>query len=219
MCVHKYFYHLWYLQIFHLLYMFHKELFYKVFFVRCCPHLWFTQTTAKNENSAITARSVNQDFHTYTKLLKDLYGASNYKIEANVTYNQNGLTYKIAKVVNKHNAATIYGYFLEEVNNSKLYYITDNAVTKEITRYSTEVLDKYSSQTYNVKNDTFYITYGLNPDKASKAGPRFWGWGSGNEACIDGVQVVYNQYYIFGIPVNDRVYSYDNNGEVITVPC
>jgi len=65
----------------------------------------------------------------------------------------------------------------------------------------------------------FYITFGLNPDEASKAGPRFWGWGTGYEACIDVAQVVYNQYYIFGIPVNDRVYTYDENGDVVTVPC
>lgn len=180
-------------------------------------------TTKNNESSAITARSVNQDFHAYTKLLKDLYGASNYKIEANVTYNENGQTYKIAKVVNKHNVAAIYGYFLEEVNNSKLYYITDNAITKEITRYSTEVLDKYSSQTYDVKNNAYYITYGLNPDNPSNSsakGPgRFFGYSIGYDPCIFGTQAVYEQLYIFYIPVNDPVYIKDEDGNVLLIPC
>jgi hypothetical protein len=180
-------------------------------------------TTKNNESSAITARSVNQDFHAYTKLLKDLYGANNYKIEENVTYNQSGQTYKIAKVVNKHNVSITYGYFLEEVNNSKLYYLTDNAVTKEITRYSTEVLDKYSSQIYDVKNDTFYITYGLNPNESSNLPTngrrRFFGYSTEYEDCINGSQVVYEQLYIFGIAVNGHVYSYDENGEALTVPC
>lgn len=46
-------------------------------------------TTPKNENTVLSKeRGITKDFHAYTQLLKDLYGASNYKIENNVTYNQ-----------------------------------------------------------------------------------------------------------------------------------
>lgn len=179
-------------------------------------------TTSKNENTVLSKeRGITQDFHAYTQLLKDLYGASNYKIENNVTYNQKDQSFKIAKVVNKHHANVIYGYFVEEVNNNKLYYVQDNSETKIITKYSIEKLDNYTSQSYDVKNNSYYLTNGLNPDATSKVGPKFWGWVIGYEECIDGFQVVYKQYYIFGIPVNDRVYFFDdeNSDNPLMVPC
>lgn len=193
-----------------------------IFAMSCSTDENTSTVDVKETNKVVnTARSTQQTFQEYTKLLKDLYGAQNYKIKEITTHTNLGQSYEVAKVVNKHNENIEYGYLIKVMAENKTYYLAHNALTGILNTYSTTSIDNYTQTTYDLKKDSYYYVAGFNPfNNSNETGRRFWG----KEKIVDcdeatGMGYVYYQQYILWIAVGEPQPAIGLGGGQLIEPC